>query len=274
MNAYTEQRLQEIGHDGYRLRFDEIFGRGFEIWKKVTLPIAGVIFLLFAVIIPAYALTVPWIYGMSFQEMMEMTQEQPQVFQQIAESMDVKWKTTVFIASIAVLLSPISAGFMRMCREADFTGRTRFGSAFYYYKPYYWSRILVIGLISLVLTSGASFLFGMLGSVGGILNIAWSVLIHVFVFFAVPLVIFADANPLRAIGASIKLGAKGFFPILGFTIVGGFLALLGGFVCCVGFLFSISYAYVVNYIAYRQAIGFEESNTPGEEQNLPYAETV
>lgn len=274
MNTYTEQRLQEIKQQGYELRFDEIFSLGFSIWKKVTLPIAGILLLLIIVVGITYGLASSWINGMSFQEMLEMLQKNPEAFQKQSEGMDVQLRSMVFIVSATILLAPIGPGFLRMCYEADIRGGTNISTAFDYYKPKYWGRILVVGLFSFILTSGAGLLFGMMGGIGSVFNLLFSVTVHIFVFFAVPLIIFAEADPIRALGTGFKLGAKGFFPILGFSIIAGFLAFLGFFACCVGFLFSMSYVYVINYLAYRQAIGFEELNPPAEEEATSFTEMI
>lgn len=274
MNTYTEQRLQEINRQGYELKFDEIFSLGFSLWKKVTLPIAGILLLLIIVVGITYGLASSWINGMSFQEMLEMMQKNPEAYQKQAEGMDVKLRTMLFVACLTILLAPIGPGFMRMCYEADIRGGTHISTVFDYYKPKYWGRILAVSLFSFVLTSGAGLLFGMMGGVGSVFNILFSVIVHVFVFFAVPLIIFAEADPIRALGISFKLGAKGFFPILGFSIIAGFVAVLGVFACCLGFLFSLSYVYVINYLAYRQAIGFEELNPPAEEEATPFTESL
>ena len=264
MNTYTEQRLEEIGHRGYELRFNEIFDQGFTIWKRVTLPIAGVVLLMALVFVPLYFFAVPVIFGKSFQEIGDMMQKNPEAFQELMQSWRVQLSFSTLALFITLLVTPISAGFIGMCRDAEYSGGARFGSAFRYYKSPYWGRIFLISLLSFLITALPGYLFGLLGTAGSYINILYSVCVHVFMIFAVPLVIFADASPIQAIGASFKLGAKGFLPLLGFSILAALLVVAGGFVCCVGLLFSLSYAYVINYLAYRQTIGFEEPSQ-GEE---------
>lgn len=265
MDAYTEQRLQEISSKGYELRFDEIFGIGFTIWKRVALPIAGIILLLILIFGSVYGLASSWIYGASWEEILEMMKENPQAFQKSTQSLEFMLRLMAVILPLSVLATPIAPGLLRMCYEADFMGGTRFGTAFYYYKPRYWGRILVISLVALLVGSVPGLFAGQLGAIGSFINMFWSISVHVFMLFAVPLVIFAEASPFEALKASFKLGAKGFFPLLGFSLIGILVASLGIFVCCVGLLFSISYVYVINYLAYRQAIGFENHLTSGEE---------
>lgn len=153
---------------------------------------------------------------------------------------------------------------MKMCYETDRHGNTQFGHIFSYYRPRYYAKILVVSLVTFVLVSLPSafipaeqplMLYG---------YYVYAIIASVLVIFAVPLIIFADASPFRALGVSIKLAAINFFPILGFLFIGGFFALLGFFACCIGLLFSITYVYVVNYLAYKQAIGFE--GDPEEEE--------
>lgn len=272
MNLFTEQRLEEIGRRGYDLRFNEIFDQGFTIWKRVALPIAGVVLLLFLIVLPLYFFAVPAILGKSFQEIGEMMQKQPEAFQVFMQSWRVQLGFSALALLVSVLLTPIGAGFLGMCHDAEYMGGTHFGSAFRYYKSPYWGRLVAVSLITFVIASAPGYLFGLLGTAGAYVNVLYSICIHILLLFSAQLVIFAKASPVEAITGSIKLGARGFFPLLGFTVIAVFVVFAGLFVCCVGILFALSYVYVINYLAYRQAVGFEEPSW-GEE-DVPSTESV
>ena len=260
MDQFTEERLQQISRQGYHLDFGAIFNMGFTIWKRVTIPILGATLLMAIPAAAIYFLSMPWVYGMDIMELAELRRNSPNEYIYIINSTEVRLKLLSIISIVGVLLGPLQAGFYRMCYEADYIGYSDLSSAFVYYKFKYWSRILVVNFSVFVLTTLPAFLLGFLGPIVPILNIPYILTLHIFTLLAVPLIIFGDATPLQAIKYAFRLGAKGFFPLVGFSIIAFLLAFLGALACCIGIFFSISYVYVIYYLAYRQAIGFEENS--------------
>jgi|GEM_PF-1117846 len=258
MKLFVQERIRQIEREGYTLSFDEIFNRGFNIWKKVTLPMAGAFFLLFIPIAILFTLFAPFLYGMSFSDIMEAGQHNPQIFSALAEDPMFRLRSTLFNLLISLILSPFGAGFIRMCKEADFTGRAAFSNIFYYFRMPYLTNLLIVTLLISLVSLGIGFGLQELGMIGNILNYVVMIVVHTLTAFAVTLVIFGDAGPLEAIGNSIKLASKNFFMVLGMALIGGVIGFLGVFVCCVGLFFTLSFIYMVTYILYRQAIGFEE----------------
>ncbi|MBL0911877.1 MAG: hypothetical protein IBJ09_05840 [Bacteroidia bacterium] len=272
MKLFVQERLKQIEREGYTLSFDEIFNRGFNIWKKVTLPMAGAFFLLFIPIAILFMLFAPFLYGMPFSEIIEVGKNNPQLFSVMAEDPMFRLRSLLFNLLITLFLSPFGAGFVRMCKEADFTGRAGFPNLFYYFRMPFLTNLLIVSLLISIVSLGASFGLQELGMAGNILNYVVMAVIHTLTIFAVSLVIFGDAGPLEAIGTSIKLASKNFFMVLGMALVGGIIGILGVFVCCVGLFFTLSFVYMVNYILYRQAIGFEEMQEENTAPELPGSE--
>lgn len=269
MKLFVQERLKQIEREGYTLSFDEIFNRGFNIWKKVTLPMAGAFLLLCIPIILLFVLLTPFLYGMPFSDLLDAVQHSPEIFAEMAKDPMYQLRMLVVNLSVTLFAAPFAAGFMRMCKEADFTGRAAFSGVFYYFRMPYLVNLLVVSLLISVVSLSISFGLQQLDLIGSILNYIVMIVVHTLTAFAVSLVIFADAGPLQAIGTSIKLASKNFFMVLAMALVGGIIGFLGVFVCCIGLFFTLSFIYMVNYILYRQAIGFEEMQEENAAPEIP-----
>lgn len=95
---------------------------------------------------------------------------------------------------LAVAFAPINAGMLKMCREADKTGKVNFSSAFSYYKAPYYGKLLVAVLVMTVVSNILSVVFGYIPILGSFMSLGLNMCMYVLIAFVQPLIIFGNAD--------------------------------------------------------------------------------
>lgn len=256
----TLQRIEEIKREGYQLDFTTVFGNAFENYKKIALMVGLFSLLLGLGFIILGAVGFVLIYGMkdaSFFENMD------------AESMQLENFTTPFlivymvsVIFLTALFSPITAGFIKMARDAAKGQDVSFGTAFEYYSAPFFKEIFVAIVILTFFTTTFSFLLTFVGIqfLGGII----SLVISFFTFLAIPFIIFGNLKAIEAIQASVTVVSKQILILLGLAIVGFLFAMMGMIACCIGIIFTTPIIYSLYYCIYDEIIGVYENEEINE----------
>src|SRR5687767_6650031 len=150
-----EKRIQQ---GKIKFEFDSFFSSGWNIFKKVTLMIAGAIFIMAIPILIVYVIMMPFLLGItSFNAYMDIIQDNPYYMQELQRSPMYLLKQSLMQVIVALITAPINAGMVKLCRDADKDQELRFGTIFSYYKAPYFGKLLVTVLITTLITSGFSF---------------------------------------------------------------------------------------------------------------------
>lgn len=247
---HTEKRVLEIQKNGYDIDFGRVFENAFDNYKKIALTV-GIVVLLLTIILGALTfgtLGVLWGFG-SFNEIM--------LYFNTATFTIIDFLIYVIAISIvAGLLSPITAGILKIAHCAskgehfsigtvlDYYGSTRFKDLF---LASFCLSIWNTGLVTVLNYFGVPF-------IGNIINFS----IVFFSFLTIPFIIFGNLNALDAIKASFIVVFKQFFILLGLLIVSVLLVSVGIIGFCFGIFFTIPFIYSMYYSIYADNIGIED----------------
>lgn len=257
MNQFAKQKLEQIDREGFKLNFEAVFSEGFQIWKKVTLPILGGLFI---VGIPAglfFGAMYPLIMGFSYAELISIMQENPMLMSKMTTGLVPQLKTSGLSLVLVLLFSPMYGGFIKLCHEADTTGNTNFGTLFSYYKAPYFINLAVAGLLVALISTLPGVFIQQIPIVGGLIYYPFIIIISIFTVYVNSLIIFADASPIDALQTSFKLASKNVGMLAAIIVVSSLVVFLGLVACCIGIVFTMSFMYVMYYLVYKQTIGFE-----------------
>jgi len=226
---------------GMLLDFGSIFGRSFDLFKKVWLEGFIVLLLTFVTIVPFYILIyIPMIIaGVSDPEMLRSDEVPPELVIPMLVLMPV---VLIGIMTIGLLLN---ASFLRICKNKDL-GKIGSESYFFFFKKPYLSKAVLLSLILLGLT-----VLGMLTCGIGIFY-----LIVPMSLFPAFLAFDEELTAMEIVKSSFKLGNKNWLVIFGLIILMGFIAELGILLCFVGILFTAMLSKVPLYYIYKDAVGF------------------
>lgn len=239
----TVEQIKDIQNHGYTLDFSNVFNNAFENYKKIAL-YAGLILLVFSIlfgIVGSIALAA--IFGAEKLSNPAFFTIQP-IHLSSLEVVYYVAGTVIFSA----LLSPFSAGFLKMAYCADRDEQFNVSTIFTYYKTSHFSQIfLATATISLFSASISTFLeIQKLSNLG----ILVSLIISYFTFLTIPLIVFGNLKALDAIKSSFILISKQPFILMGLmiTIV---IALIVGFMAFfIGILFTVPLSYSMTYAIY------------------------
>lgn len=252
----VKNRIEEIKKQGYNFDFSVTFNHAFEIYKKIA-AMAGLAFLLFAILL----FIVASIYIGTSLDWQNISQN-PEQFQ-------LKNFSTAGIISYAVAMIlftaisvPLSAGFIKMCYDADKGEEITIGTAFRYYTGHYFVDLFMAGLLLGTFNIGLSILFEFIdyAALGTIIT----VLVGIFAILFVPMIIFGNLRPIEAIKASFIVVSKEFLMIFLMIVIAYLIAFCGILACCVGLFFTMPILYAVQYSIYLHAVGIAE-NTQTED---------
>lgn len=267
MNPFVEQRLKEIEEKGYEIDIAQLWGNGFTIWKKVTLPILLARLLYGFPMAIAVCFCIPFLFGMNYDEFFSIFQHIETASIQlsmITKTMDYQLRVFLLTFISIFVTAPLMPGLITMCHDADIHDKINFGVAFKYFAPRYYGKVLLATIIITAGTSAPALFFNLVPFFGPFINLGWLALFMVLISLAMPLIIFADASPLEAFKVSISIVSKNYWMVLVFWILGIIFACVGFILCCIGILFTISYFYITYYLLYKQIIGFEKKETDDE----------
>ncbi len=256
----TNKRIEEIKREGYNLDFTTVFGNAFENYKKIALMVGLFSLLLGLAFLVLFAVGFVLIYGMKdvyFFENMSAEQMQPENF---STPFAIVYMTSVIF--LTALFSPITAGFIKMARDAAKGQDVSFGTAFEYYSKPFFKEIFIAIVILTFFTTTFSFLLTLVGIqfLGGII----SLIISFFTILAIPFIIFGNLKAIEAIQASVTVVSKQILILLGLAIVGILFAMMGMIACCIGIIFTMPIIYSLYYCIYDEVIGVYENEVIDE----------
>jgi hypothetical protein len=249
----TKERIEEIKNHGYQLDFGEVFNHAFENYKKIAL-YAGLVLFVFSVILGVLAFGIlTSIFGIAALD------------KTFFESVKLENLSGIFIVVyliigvlVTAILSPFTAGFLKMadCGEND----TEFNVStfFEYYKAPYFKEIFTATLLIGLVSSGLSTLIELasIELVGMLISIAISFL----TFLTIPLIVFGNLKAIEAIQTSFSIVTKQIWILILLLFV-SFIASMVGFIgCCIGIFFTIPFMYSMHYAIYCAIVGIETEN--------------
>lgn len=159
---------------------------------------------------------------------------------------------------ITCLLSPFSAGLIKMAYCAERDDEFHVSTMFEYYKAPYFKELFVA---TFLITIVNSILSGILNYIQiPVLEVVFSVTIGLFTILMIPLIIFGKLKAVEAIQASILIVSKQPLVIFGLLVVGVIASLVGFIGCCIGIVFTIPFMYSLYYALYSEIIGFDPEN--------------
>lgn len=153
------------------------------------------------------------------------------------------------IAQLLLILAfPIAGGFMLVCREIDRGGQANINTLFVGFKPHYWSRLILLGIIYFILSK-----------IGLMLFVVPGIYIWVAAVIACPFIMFSDLNAVDALKASVSLVNKNWFTVFKILFVASLFGVVGYLVCFVGRVFTYPFVLVTVYTLYKHIIGFNDN---------------
>ena len=273
MNDYVKQRLQESQAVGSETDISALWKDGFQIWKKAMLPIiCGTILVGLAKgLISIF--TFPLTTGYSVLEFAQGIKD-PYFMREIQAAAANPSNTLISLAiqfATVLIFAPTTAGFIKMCYDADRSNKIDFSVLFKYYKPEYYGKIVVIAIITFIFISVPSVFLMKLGILGYFLILVISSIVGSLMILAIPLVIFANASIGEAIKWSLSIASANFGSVFGFYLMGCVLIaiMLGLAGCCLGIIFTFCYTYITPYLLFKQIIGFEAPENEDEFKATP-----
>ncbi|BFM41569.1 hypothetical protein CFS9_02100 [Flavobacterium sp. CFS9] len=239
----TSDQIKDIKNHGYTLDFSTVFNHAFENYKKIAV-YAGLILLVFSVFFGLVAyLVVDAIFSVDKLTKLYLLNFQPQNLSQINIIIYV-----MATALVSAIMSPFTAGFLKMADCAEKDQEFNVSTIFSYYKSRHFSQIfLATFLISLFSVIVTTFLeIQKLNSLG----LVFSLVLSFFTFLTIPLIVFGNLKAVDAISSSFLLISRQplMFIALMITIAGAMLVGLCAF--CIGIIFTIPFSYSMTYAIY------------------------
>jgi len=250
----TLDQIEDIKNNGYSLDFSDVFNHAFENYKKIAL-YAGLILLVISILsfflgsgilVSLYG---PEHFNKQFFE--NLQNKQPE-------------GTTLLIYTLAAtivsaIISPFTAGFLKMADSADKDENFNFSTVFTYYRAPYFSRLFAVALL-IGLTGGLiSVAFNFMGI--KVIDTIIAIIISLFTSLTVPLIIFGNLNVIDAIKSSILIVSKQPLVIALLLIVAIISSFIGFIGCCIGVVFTIPITYSVKYAIYSSIFEIENQDS-------------
>ncbi len=260
----TAEKLIEIEEKGYPLDFGEVLNQAFENYKKIALLVGGIILVLIFVFTILVGSIGGLVFGISSLTSL-LTDLKP------TSSTSSTAILTLLVGVIgAALVAPLTAGLLKIARQAENNQEYSFATAFDYYKSHYLKEIFTATIIITLFSSGLESIFNILkenyasGNVKGILifvSFVLNVSIGLLTLLTIPLIIFGNLSASTAIKGSITLVKKRFWTILLLLIVGFVGAFVIGIIAlCIGIFFTLPFIYSLEYCIYSNAMSIEGIN--------------
>lgn len=251
MNS-AQSKIESLKQDGYTLNFEKSITQIFENYRKIAL-YSGLILFVFGIIL------ICLLYGgllsyFGIETITEMTK--PENLRPEKLSKEFLMWYTIFAILFTSIISPFSAGFIKMAYCADRDEEFRLSTIFTYYTSSKFFTLFTATLIISLTNTGLASLLEQYGFVaaGSII----SLFISFYTILTIPLIIFGDLGVFSAIQSSIALIAKKPLIILGLLIVSLIATILGLMFVVVGVLFTMPFIYSFYYILYKDIVGFSE----------------
>lgn len=251
MKNTIQDRIATIKKEGYALDFGNVFNHAFENYKKIALYAGLVIFVFFFLLTIIGSIALIAIFGApAVLDFFKPENLKPEEF---------GFTTILIISGVSIilgsLLSPLTAGLIKMAYCAENDEEFHVSTMFEFYKsPFFKELFMATFLVSLM----SSIISNLINYIQiPVLNFVTTVILTLFTVMMIPLIIFGKLKAVEAIEASIIIVSKQTLTLLGLIVI-GYIATMVGFIgCCVGVLFTIPFMYSLYYAIYSEIIGFE-----------------
>lgn len=250
----THNQIEDIKNNGYSLDFSDVFNHAFENYKKIAV-YAGLILLVVSIL--CFFLgggVLVALYGAEHfnKQFFESLQNNPPE------------GTTLLIYTLAItfvtaLMTPFTAGFLKMADSADKDEAFNFSTVFTYYKAPYFSRLFITALLIGLISGGISVAFNLIGIT--VIDSIIAILISLFTSMTVPLIVFGNLNTTDAIKSSFIIVSKQPLVIALLFIVAGIGSVIGFIGCCIGVVFTIPITYSVKYAIYSAILEIDNPDS-------------
>ncbi|WP_163400351.1 hypothetical protein [Flavobacterium fluviatile] len=250
----TLNQIEDIKNNGYSLDFSDVFNHAFENYKKIAL-YAGLILLVVSIL--SFFLGGGILVALYGAE--HFNKEFFESLQQNQPGGTTLLIYTLVISFITALMTPFTAGFLKMADSADKDEAFNFSTVFTYYKAPYFSRLFISALLIGLVSGGISVVFNLIGIT--FIDTIIAILISLFTSMTVPLIVFGNLNVTDAIQSSIVIVSKQPLVIALLFIVAGIGAGIGFIGCCIGVVFTIPITYSVKYAIYSAILEMENPDS-------------
>ncbi|WP_240723491.1 hypothetical protein [Flavobacterium sp. GT3P67] len=247
----TQDRIEEIKKNGYTLDFGNVFNHAFENYKKIAL-YGGLVFFVFMILMSIFAIVV--LFSI-FDAKTVLEKLKPENLKPENLSLNSMLIFSGVSLLITCLLSPFSAGLIKMAYCAERDEEFHVSTMFEYYKAPYFKELFIATFLVTIVSSILSAVINYAQI--PVLEFVVSITIGLFTILMIPLIIFGKLKAVEAIQASILIVSKQPIVILGLFVVGIIAVLVGLIGCCIGIVFTIPFMYSLYYAIYSEIIGFE-----------------
>jgi hypothetical protein len=245
------QKIENLKANGYELKFEDVFNKAFENYKKIAV-YAGLAILVFGFLLVLVA-------GIGIVGFIGVENINPNSMKQLeAKMLQPEYIGNQFIVALILssLLSPISAGFLKMAEAGAKDTEFKMRHFFSFYNWYFFKELVIATFIITFLSTGISSVltYYKIPFIGNVL----SFIIGIYTTLAIPLIIFGKQKAIKAIQSSISLCSRQFFTLFLLLLVAFFGSLVGLIGFCIGVLFTIPFNMSMQYAIYDSIIGIEE----------------
>jgi len=247
----NKERIQEIKNNGYNISFENVFNIAFENYKKIAL-YAGLLVLVSSVFLCIIAFfIIAFTFGIdNFMKVIQPENLDPKNFSDEF--------LMIYIGSLTLfscLVSPFSAGLIKMAHCADIDEEFHVSTAFEYYQFKYFKELFLATLTISLLNFGISSVLDASGIPA--LGLMGSLTISLLSILTVPFIIFSDCKAFEALNNSFALISKKpllFLPLMAVTYI---FVVTGFFVFFIGLFFTLPFLYSMYYAIFKTVVGFE-----------------
>jgi hypothetical protein len=247
----TQDRIEEIKKNGYTLDFGNIFNHAFENYKKIAL-YSGLILFVGTILISIFAIVVLFSIFDPETVLEKLKAENLKPENLSLNSMLMFSGVSILITC---LLSPFSAGLIKMAYCAERDEEFHVSTMFEYYKAPYFKELFIATFLVTIVSSILSAVINYTQI--PVIEFVVSITIGLFTILMIPLIIFGKLKAVEAIQASILIVSKQPLVLLGLFVIGVIATLVGLIGCCIGIVFTIPFMYSLYYAIYSEIIGFD-----------------
>lgn len=247
----TQDRIEEIKKNGYTLDFGNVFNHAFENYKKIAL-YSGLILFVFIILISIFAIVV--LFSI-FDPETVLEKLKPENLQPENLSLNSMLMFSGISILITCLISPFSAGLIKMAYCAERDEEFHVSTMFEYYKAPYFKELFIATFLVTIVSSILSAVINYTQI--PVIEFVVSITIGLFTILMIPLIIFGKLKAVEAIQASILIVSKQPLVLLGLFVIGIIATLVGLIGCCIGIVFTIPFMYSLYYAIYSEIIGFD-----------------
>jgi hypothetical protein len=240
--------MEEFKNKPAKLDVSEQINDAFEIYKKVALT-GGL-----AMLSLYFIISILFFVGMGF---FFKPEEFPIIIKNFNPDKLSLNGQLIYLAAITVfsaLISPFTAGIIKMAYDADNDQEVQFSSIFTYVNNPQFIHILLSTIVLTVTSTGLNMVLKhfLIDSLAAFLGILISLSIVIVTYLAIPLIIFRNLNFSDAIKTSTIQILNNFFPAILLMFIAFVLAIVGIFGFCIGILFTMPFIYVMHYCIYKK----------------------